>query len=309
MQASNGVRRVLVTGATGFIGRQSLVPLLEQSFEVHALYNKKSIGTDPRIVWHHADLLDDGSASRLCSELQPTHLLHFAWYVDPKDYKISEENKKWVGATLDLLRAFQKNGGKRAVLAGTCMEYDWGVPQGVLAEGSSPIAPNTPYGKAKNETRIAAEEFARVNDLSLAWGRIFYLYGPHEAALRLVPYVINSLLDGTPALCTSGEQIRDYSHVSDVAEAFIALLDSDICGAVNIGSGKGIVLKDLLYTIAGLLGKRELLELGAKQTPENEPHRIVADISRLSKGTNWHPQISLEAGLQATIDWWTHHRA
>src|SRR3989338_229154 len=154
MLASNEVRRVLVTGASGFIGRQSLVPLLERNFEVHALYNKKPIETDSRITWHHVDLLEDGAAAKLCAKLSPTHLLHFAWYVDPKDYKISEENKKWVGATLDLLRAFQKNGGKRAVLAGTCMEYDWSMPQGVLAEGSSPIAPNTHYGKAKNETRI-----------------------------------------------------------------------------------------------------------------------------------------------------------
>ena len=94
-----------------------------------------------------------------------------------------------------------------------------------------------------------------------------------------------------------------------MSQAFVALLDSDVEGAVNIGSGKGIVLKDLLYMIGDILGKCEALKFGTKQTPENEPHRIVADISRLSKGTNWHPQISLEAGLQATIDWWTHHRA
>ena len=308
MLASNEVRRVLVTGASGFIGRQSLVPLLERNFEVHALYNKKPIETDSRITWHHADLLEDGGASKLCAKLSPTHLLHFAWYVDPKDYKSSPENSRWVRATLELLRAFQASGGTRAVLAGTCMEYDWSEPRDTLTE-NSPIAPGSAYGKAKNETHIAAEEFATVNDLSLAWGRIFYLYGPHEAPSRLVPFVINSLLEGKPALCTSGEQIRDYSHVSDIALAFVALLDSDVEGAVNIGSGQGIVLKDLLYTIGDLLDKRELLELGAKQTLESEPPRIVADVSRLSNGTNWKSRVSLEEGLRATIDWWKHNRA
>ena len=210
------VKRVVVTGASGFIGRQCLVPLIERDYEVHALFSHKQIESDTRVVWHQVDLLDNDASAKLLAKVRPTHLLHFAWYVDPKDYKISEENKKWVGATLDLLRAFQKNGGKRAVLAGTCMEYDWSVPQDVLVE-NSPIAPGSAYGKAKNETRIATEEFATANDLSLAWGRIFYLYGPHEAPSRLVPYVIQSLLDGTPARCTSGEQIRDYSHVSDVA--------------------------------------------------------------------------------------------
>ena len=302
------MKSVLVTGATGFIGRQSLVPLLERNFEVHALYNKKPIETDPRVAWHHADLLEDGGASKLCAEISPTHLLHFAWYVDPKDYKISTENSRWVEGSLALVRAFKKCGGSRAVLAGTCMEYDWSVPRDTLTE-NSPVAPETAYGKAKNETRIAAEEFAMRSGLSLAWGRIFYLYGPYEAPSRLVPYVINSLLDGKPARCTSGEQIRDYSHASDIAGAFVALLDSDLSGAVNIGSGKGIVLKDLLYTISDLLGKREALELGARPTPQDEPLRIVADISRLSKGAHWQARISLEEGLRATIDWWKHHRA
>ena len=308
MLASNGVRRSLVTGATGFIGRQSLLPLLERGYEVHALYTKEPIEGDPRIIWHKADLLKIENLSKLCEDIRPTHLLHFAWYVNPKDYKISSENSRWIKATLALLREFKESGGTRAVLAGTCMEYDWTVPQDVLTEDSSSIAPATAYGKAKNVTRISTELYAKEHGLSLAWGRIFFLYGPHEAPGRLVSYVINSLLSGETALCSSGEQRRDYSYVNDVGAAFAALLDSEVTGAVNIGSGQDSALKEILRTIGEILGKQNLIKLGAKPTPENEPLHVVADVKRLNEEVKWQPQYNLREGLEMTIDWWKVNR-
>src|SRR3989344_3646194 len=178
------MRRAVVTGASGFIGRQCLVPLIERDYEVHALFSHKQIESDTRVVWHQVDLLDNDASAKLLAKVRPTHLLHFALYVDPRDYKTSPENSRWVEATRKLLHAFHASGGTRAALAGTCMEYDWSAPQDALVEDSSPVTPASPYGKAKNETRIAAEEFANRSGLSLAWGRIFYLYGPHEATLR-----------------------------------------------------------------------------------------------------------------------------
>jgi nucleoside-diphosphate-sugar epimerase len=86
------MKRVLVTGANGFIGRQSLEPLLKRGYEIHAVYMKKPATDDPRIHWHQANLLDADASQELCAAIKPTHLLHFAWYVHPKDYKISPEN-------------------------------------------------------------------------------------------------------------------------------------------------------------------------------------------------------------------------
>ena len=295
---------VLVTGGTGFIGRQSLAPLLERGYEVHALYLKEPVEADPRVVWHKADLLQTEAAAQLCAAVQPTHLLHFAWYVNPKDYKNSPENNTWVQATLALLQAFTENGGARAVMAGTCMEYDWTIPQDVLSEATSPIKPATLYGACKTETRLAAESYAAQNGVELAWGRIFYLYGPHEAPPRLVPDVINSILAGRPALCSTGEQVRDYSYVGDIAEAFCALLDSFATGPVNIGSGVPSTLKEIILTIADTLGKRDLVHLGARPAPVNEPSRIVADVTRLREEVGWSPRYDLHKGLQETIRWW-----
>ncbi len=302
------MKRVLVTGASGFIGRNALQPLIDRGYDVHASFTDAALETE-KVQWHQVNLMEHAAVEKLCADLQPTHLLHFAWYAVPGLYWTSPENEKWKHATMGLVRAFRDRGGIRAVLAGTCAEYDWTITQALLKETGSQIAPSTAYGKAKHETHELASRFARESDLSLAWGRIFFLYGPHEARMRLVPYVIDSLLSHEIALCSSGEQVRDFLHVSDVADAFVSLLDASAEGAVNIASGNAVQLKDIIYTIADMLDGRDLIQLGARESAPGEPARLVADISRLRDEVHWQPQIALRDGLEKTIDWWRSQRA
>ncbi len=299
-------KRVLVTGATGFIGRHALQPLIERAFEVHAVFHETPLQIND-VTWHQADLLKEGSAEALCSEVRATHLLHFAWIATPGVYWTSSENEKWKQATLDLLKAFSQCGGKRAALAGTCAEYDWSEGAGVFSENSR-IDPASPYGKAKHETHQRAAFFAREQALSLAWGRIFFLYGPGEPKERLVPSVIRALLNDEAARTTSGEQVRDFLYVHDVADAFVSLLESTAEGAVNIGSGEGIAIRDIILQVAETLGKRDLVQLGALPK-RDEPARIVADITRLRNEVDWIPLTSLKKGLDETIAWWKANRA
>src|SRR5882757_7966324 len=107
------MKRVLLTGATGFIGRHALMPLLEGQYEVHAVHSSHPIQSDPRVIWHKADLLAEGVVGKICEDVQPTHLLHFAWYVSAQDYKTSKENERWKNATMALMHAFKKNDGIR----------------------------------------------------------------------------------------------------------------------------------------------------------------------------------------------------
>lgn len=297
------MKRVLLTGATGFIGNHCVPLLAEKGFEIHAVSSKAPPPQCPfEVHWHKADLLDITQTKTLIQGVKPTHLLHLAWYVVPGKCWTSDENLRWVQASLGLLQAFSRCGGQRVVMAGTCAEYDWQYCY--CSEQVTPLSPTTLYGTSKHALRIMVDAFAKENALSNAWGRIFFLYGPHEQPVRLVPSVIRSLLLDKPALCTHGNQLRDYLYVEDVADAFIALLESDIQGPVNIASGYPVALKDIVYTIAEKLNRRDLLQMGALPLPENEPDLLVANVGRLTGEVGWRPRHDLDQGLDKTIHWW-----
>lgn len=298
------MKRVLLTGATGFIGRHCIEPLLAlDDAEVHAVSTSGGEEKTAGVRWHRADLLDCEQMRRLVSEVAPTHLLHMAWYAVPGAYWTSLENFRWVRASLDLFEAFAEHGGQRVVVAGTCAEYDW-TGDGVCSESSTPLAPATLYGACKHALRVMLEAFARQKNLSAAWGRIFFLYGPHEHPDRLVASVIRSLLRGAPAPCSHGNQLRDFLHVADVAAAFVALFKSDTEGAVNIASGGEVALKDVVLEIGDRLNGRDLVQLGARPAPAGEPPRLVADVTRLRREVGWSPERDLHEGLEETIVWW-----
>jgi nucleoside-diphosphate-sugar epimerase len=148
-------------------------------------------------------------------------------------------------------------------------------------------------------TQFAAEE-----QLSSAWGRIFFQFGPHEHPDRLVASVIRHLLRNQEAWCTHGRQIRSFLHVADVGAAFAQLLDSDVQGAVNIGSDERIAVADLIGRIALEIGRPDLVRLGARSSAADEPPLLVPDVHRLRDEVQWRPQFSLSAGLSDTIAWW-----
>lgn len=300
------MKRVLVTGATGFIGRHALAPLLERGYEVHAVRRAGVVLEERGVRWHTADLLDAKQVETLLAQVCPTHLLHFAWYAVPGKYWTSEENASWVGATIELLRAFRKHGGQRAVLAGSCAEYDWA--SGTCSEESTPCRPATLYGACKLATQTVLSPWSRQSGVSSAWGRIFFLYGPFEHPNRLVSSVIRSLLSGQPARCTSGEQVRDFMHVEDVATAFVTLLGSEVTGVVNIASGEPVMVKEVVRAIAAQLDRARLLDIGAIQLAESEPQMLCADITRLRSEVGFRPRYDLAAGLKQAIAWHQAHR-
>ncbi len=256
------------------------------------------------VQWHRTDLLDTEQMSELLATVRPSHLLHFAWYAAPGKYWTSPENLRWVQASLGLLQAFAANGGQRVVMAGSCAEYDWRY--GFCSEQVTPLAPATLYGTCKHALQTMVSAYAAQAGLSAAWGRIFFLYGPHEHPARLVASVIRSLLRGEPARCSHGNQVRDFLHVSDVADAFVTLLNSDVAGPVNVASGQPISIRDLVYRIAAKLDRADLIQLGALPTAADDPPLLMADVRRLRDEVGWLPSYDLETGLEQAIDWWEH---
>ena len=275
--------RVLVTGATGFIGSHAVRALEERGHEVHAA---------------QGDLLDPGTAAEVVAAAGATHLLHLAWYAVPGKFWTAPENEAWVEATLRLLRAFYTAGGRRAVGAGTCAEYDWTGP-GLLSETATPLRPATLYGQAKARTFEAG---AALGELS--WGRVFFLYGPGEHPDRLVSSVARKLLAGEEAPTTEGSQVRDFLHVADVAGAFAALVDSDVTGAVNVGSGQPVTVRAVVDEVARAAGRPDLLRPGALPQRAGEPPNLVADVGRLRDEVRFRPRYDLESGIKSTVNYW-----
>lgn len=295
------MKRVLLTGAGGYIGRHMLDDLQSRNYEVHAISRSAQAHADG-IVWHATDLLDIPAVDALLEDLSPTHLLHLAWITEPGVYWESSENDRWLKASEHLLESFLRNGGTRAVLAGTCAEYDW--TDGHCVEDETPLRGKSRYAKTKLAFRDTAYALAKDSDLQVAWARVFFSFGPHERKERLVPAVINALLSGERAKCSDGSLVRDFMYVLDVAGAMVATLDSDFEGDVNIASGQAMTLEDLVTRIAGKLDAADRVDFGHYPRRPDDPQKITADISRLSDAIGWTPEYDLDSALDDTIAWW-----
>lgn len=305
-------KRVLVTGAGGFIGRWSVPPLLAAGYEVHAVLTRAAGREVPAQLrgaeMHHADLLDGEAVASLMGAVKPSHLLHFAWIATPGVYWTSPENGRWLAVSKEILERFEAHGGTRAVMAGSCAEYDWSRV-GVCDERTSPLADQrgatvTLYAQCKLAMQKALADFGAAHGVSTAWGRIFFQYGPDEHPDRLVSSAIANLLVGREALCSHGRQIRSFLHVADVGSAFAALLDSPVEGPVNIGSDDWMAIAELIEEIAVQVGRTDLVRLGARSAPPSEPPLLVPDIERLRTEVGWRPHFDVPTGIADTIDWW-----
>ena len=293
----------MVTGASGFIGFHTLLPLLKRGFEVHGLTHSHTKNL-PGITWHHADLTKVATQVELVKSIRPTHLLHMAWYVTPGKYTEAPENETWLQVSLELFNTFLKHGGQRVATAGSCFEYDWTTAlTGPLqcSEDKTPIKPLSFYGQCKNKLHQGLSALSL--PLGYAWGRIFYLYGIGEAPSRLVPALIRAMKNDTALAVWAPRLIRDYMYVKDVGDAFAATLDSDYKGAVNIASGRPMLLGDFVQALAPLLQKAATVKAEIVNPPlgPSSPLELTADTAILNSKIGWRPSYDLTAGLQEMI--------
>ena len=296
------MRKVIVTGAGGFIGRHCLELLVEAGFEVHALGFPEPAADSENLYWYTCNLHDYSQTARLLKDIEAGYMLHLAWYTTWGRYAHSLENLRWVQSSLELVKYFRACGGKRLVVAGSCWEYD--LHYGYLQEDITPDGHNSLYGTCKSGLSRMLAAYSLETGLSSAWGRIFYVYGPYENPGRVVPYVINRLLNNEAALCANGEKVLDYLYVKDVAAALVALLQSNVNGTVNVASGVPICLKDLLAKIGQKMGKANLIAFNGKPQVSDEPGFIVASSKKMGTQVGWEPAYNLEVGLDETIIWW-----
>ncbi len=261
---------ILVTGATGFVGRQVVRALAEKGAKVRAVVRPRRIdslsaegGAITEVVTTD-DLFseNDERLREICEGIDT--IVHLAWYAEPGKYLQSDRNMDCLAGTLALARAAVAAGVRRFVGTGTCFEYD--VDACVLSV-DTPLKPATPYAAAKAAAYLALSRWLPVQGVEFAWCRLFYLYGEGEDERRLVAYIRSRLSRGEVAELTSGNQIRDFLDVREAGRRIAGVALGERQGAVNICSGVPVTVRQLAERIADEYGRRDLLAFGAR--PEN----------------------------------------
>lgn len=297
--------RVMLTGATGFIGRQTAMALLTTGHEVFGI-SRRPDRLPLGVHGMRADLLDRMDAMRaMIREARAEILIHTAWTTEHGRYWTAPDNLDWSARTLDLTRAFIDAGGRRIVTVGTCAEYDWSVLEAApCREDSTAVRPHTLYGVAKHATAEIVTSFCQSTGADHAHARLFMLFGEGEQQGRLVPSVIRALLAGQMTQTTSGRQTRDFMDARDAGSALASLALSGVGGPVNVATGRGVAVRDVVETLGSILGRADLVAFGALPDRPDDPPFLVAAVERLTHEVGFRPRIDLNRGLHDAIAFW-----
>lgn len=288
-------KKIILTGATGLIGKEAIQPLKDLGFDIYALTIDK-FNPDCGITWISCNIFDENSLKDIFEKIKPEYLLNFAWCTT-EDYLTSNLNFDFLKAGLNLLKYFKLNDGKRVVFTGSYFEYD--PYESIFDEYKSKINPNTIYGKCKNFLRETISLYCSQNEISFAWTRFFNIYGINENPKRLVPYIINNLITNKEVIIKSSNITKDYLYSKDVAKATIKLLDSKTEGIVNICSGTSLTIKDITILIAKKLNKESLLRFNYEIS--NKEYTGIGNNNRLLSEVGYKTQYTLDSGLDEIL--------
>jgi nucleoside-diphosphate-sugar epimerase len=282
--------KVMLTGATGFVGRYVAKELERQGIEYVSL--QRGLACDDRAI--QMDMLGTNALETLFEKIKPTHLIHVAWYAEHGKYWDSELNLQWVLATKRLVEAFCSSGGQHVVITGTCAEYDWS--HGYCVEDVTPLKPKSLYGICKDTTRRIIELVVEKHGVSMSWARVFFPYGPGESSQRLIPSLFKAFKKEILPFGVNSSSYRDLLHVEDAARAVLACAQSNFVGAVNISSGRPVQISEIVDVVARINNCDP--EVILKLVPENqETNNFLVGENKKLRSLGWKQEIMLGQGL------------
>jgi len=303
-------RRVLVTGATGFIGSHLARRLVQEGARVHILLRKKAAAwriadLSDQLITEEADLTDSAALQQRLSRCPAEVIFHLAGYVDVSRSwnPVGPLIQNNIIGTINLLAALRDTGFEAFLYPGTSEEYGNTPPPLCEAQRESPISP---YSFSKLAGTAFCQMAAKTFDLPITVLRLFPTYGPYQEGSMLIPAAIRELLAGREFRMTHGEQRRDFIYVDDVVEAF---LRAGSCprarGEVfNVGSGVPRRVRDVIDIITRHIGAECRVLRGAIPFRKGEGDECYSDNQKIREFTGWEPKISLEEGLRITVAWY-----
>ncbi len=288
-------KKLLLTGGTGLIGKELPAYLKKLGFDIYAITIDEN-NPDCGVHWIKGNLFDENFIKNTMEDIKPLYLLNMAW-VTTGNYLQSEINNSFLDAGVNLIKYFAQNGGKRAVYAGTCFEYKF--KDEPLKENDELDPNKTLYTLTKDKLHKKAEAFAKENNISFGWGRIFYVYGKNEDKSRLTGMVTDKLKNNEEVIIKSGSLKKDYMYTKDIAGAFAKFLNSNVEGAVNICTGNPVSIKDYVLAMAREVNKEELIIF--KDEPSNQPPVIAGDNSRLLNEVGYEIEYDLYTAIKEIL--------
>ena len=306
-----GIRRVLVTGAHGFIGSHLTRALLADGCEVGILARETSDlsrirDLTGRISTHTGDLRDPASVQRAVEEARPGAIVHLATYyaVEHRPEEVGVMMDTNVKGTIALLEASRDRGISLFLNMSTCAVYR---EKEVLLEETDPVSPQNLYALTKLQAEDACRFYSDRMGVPAATLRLFPPYGPADNERRLIPYVIRSLLAGRDVQLTTGTQRWDFVFVDDVVAALLAALrepeKAASAGTMNMATGDPRSIRELVIRLHEMMGSKGDLLWGAIPHRKNEVWYNSGSPAKIRSVLGWEPRYTLDEGLERTIAW------
>lgn len=270
-------RKILLTGASGFVGRQIARSLVAAGHRPLLVLRPGSLprtglGAEEADVVETPDLFGETIDWWSKTLAGVDNVIHAAWYVEPGKYLDAPENMRCVEGSLRMADAAARSAVRQIVGIGTCFEYR--LPNDhITAEAA--LGPVTLYAAAKLALLRMLEKRVDGGPTVLTWARLFYLFGEGEHPARLFPMLHRKLSAGEPVALSSGDKIRDFLDVADAGRMIAGLVDTGQSGPVNICSGKAVTIREIAEGIADLYGRQDLLTFGTATVHPRDPMAVV----------------------------------
>lgn len=300
--------RVLVTGATGFIGARIAERLRGGGHDVALLMRRpgdrdRASAIYPDCTLIRGDLARPDSYRDHLRSFAPDTVVHAAWHgvsgADRNDFA-------QVGniATAAALAAEAAAAGAKAFVGlGSQAEYG---PHSRMLDENTETCPTTLYGHSKLTAYRVTQSLCRSTGMRHAWVRIFSTYGPRDNPGWMIPSLIAALQAGQKPPLTAGEQKWGFLFVDDAADAIMAVAQTDAAeGVFNLGSSDAPLLRDTITLLRDRVAPGAALGFGEVAYRPDQVMHLQADIGKLARVTGWFPRVDLKTGLDKTVDWFT----
>jgi nucleoside-diphosphate-sugar epimerase len=306
------MKKILITGATGFLGSHIAAELVEQGYEVAALKRKTSDlrrckEFKDKITWIDCDDLKD--AERQIIGTNPGVLIHSAWSgikaADRDNKTEQEKNLSFLGSLLGIVK---KTGISKIIALGSQAEY--GSFEGSVTE-DHPCRPSSAYGAVKVDASNLLKNFAEQNKIDWYWIRLFSIFGPGEDTTWLIPAAILSLLDKKPMELTPCEQRYDYLFTKDFAAGIARIVNESegIPGIYNLSGSTSIKIRDILTHLENRIAPNQnLLKIGTLPYRPGQVMHMEGNSDRFFRMFDFRPEYSVFEGLEETVKYYVNQR-